>query len=52
MKLTIRIKAKPAKRNPVAKSLGARAAAAKVFINRKRTPRRGRWPDHADWAEI
>lgn len=52
MKHTIRVTAKPASGNPVAKFLGSRAAAAKVFVNRKRTPRRRRSPDHADWTKL
>jgi hypothetical protein len=52
MAKTIRITAHRAKRNPIARSFATGPVAAKVFVNRKRSPRRGRWPDHADWAEF
>jgi hypothetical protein len=52
MTKTNRITAHLGKRNPIARSLAAAPVAAKVFVNRKRAPRRGRWPDHADWAEL
>jgi hypothetical protein len=51
MTKTIRIASQPAKRNPIVRSLASAPVAAKVFVNRKRTPRRGRWPDHAHSAE-
>jgi hypothetical protein len=52
MKQSNRIQARQAPRNTNARALGTHRFAAKVFANRKRTPRRGRWPDHADWVGI
>lgn len=49
---TICIPARRANRNPLARARGEHPVAAKVFVNRKRAPRRGRWPDYADWPLI
>jgi hypothetical protein len=49
---TIRILARRTNRNPIARARGERPVTAKVFVNRKHAPRRGRWPDHADWPTI
>lgn len=47
-----RIPARRVNRNPVARARDQRLAMTKVFVNRKRTPRRGRLPNHADWSDL